>query len=113
MAGTVPCPFGRVPADDTPHVRADSRAERQLPGAVAIRRDLLSLELDDLAFPAPNGAKRAGVGPRKAVANHVVRIVDVLLEVVPRAAAEGLSTRIEELRPGILSLEDGVRHHHA
>ena len=76
-------------------------------------RDLRAVPFDDLALAALHGTKRLRFGSRKAVANQVVRIVDVLLEVVPEPAGEGLPAGIEQLGPGIGAPEDGVRDHHA
>src|SRR5580765_2969507 len=113
MTRAVPRPFAGVPADGASHVGADGGAKRRLSGRIAIRCDLRPIAFDDLALPPLHGTKRLRVGSGKAIANHVVRVVDVLPEVVPQSAGEGLPTRIEEIRPGIRSPEDGVRDHDA
>ena len=50
-----------------------------------------------LPWPRLHRAQRFRLGAGKPIANQVVRVVDVLLDVVPQAARERLPARIEQL----------------
>ena len=58
-------------------------------------------------LPSPRRTPRSDVasGAGEAIADHVVRIVDVLLDVIPGAAADLRPARIEQIAPGIRPAE--------
>src|SRR5687767_15970648 len=101
--------LGRVPAHRASHVRADGGAKRDRASRVAIRCDLRAISFDDLSLTAFYRTKGFRLGAGKPIAKQVIRVVDVLLDVVPQAAGECLPTGIEQLGPRVRALEDGVR----
>src|SRR5687768_6493598 len=111
MAGAVPGALRRVPADDAPHVRAGRGQACDFSGWTAVRGDLRSVTIDDATLAALERAQRSGVAGREAIANQVVRIVGILLEIVPAAQTDRGARRIEQLRPRILAAQDGVADH--
>ena len=69
--------------------------------------------IPDTAKEKPQEGRVIAVGSGKPIANHVVRIVGVFLEVVPQSLAKRLSIRCEERRPGIRLPLNRVGDHHA
>ena len=90
MARAVPGALGLIPGDDAAHVRADRRAQRHGSALVAIGGDLRALALDHLPFATLDRAQRSALGAGEAIANQVVRIVGVFLDVVPQRRGEAL-----------------------
>ena len=61
--------------------------------------------------PSPRLIERSDRPFLRRCARFVVRIIRVLLDVVPQAAPNRRSIRIEQIDPRILSALDGVRDH--
>src|SRR5678815_692214 len=110
MAWAIPRSFGSVPPDHAPHVCTRRRAEGDGSGRITIRGDLRAVPFDDLASTPLHCANGLRLRPRKAVANHVVRIIDVLFEIVPEPTRQCLPAWVEELGPRIRAFENRVRH---
>src|SRR5690349_7872992 len=112
VARTVPRALGVVPFHFASHVGADRRQLRHTSVLVAKHGDAFAVELDDPPFAATDRSQRLRVGTQESIAQHVVRIVDVLLQVIPRAADDLLPSWIEQLAPGVLAPFDPVPGHH-
>ena len=112
MARAVPSALGPVPGDHAAHVRADGRADGRGAGLIAVHSHFLAVALDDRALSALDRAQRLAVGPGEPVANHVVGIVRVLLDVVPQAPAECRPVGRKQLRPRVLAPQNRIGHHH-
>src|SRR3954469_19714896 len=82
VTGAVPGPLGAVPPHFAAHVRADRRQRRDVAALVAIGGDALSVQLEDAPVAAGHPAQAAPVRPGEAIADQVVRIVDILIEVI-------------------------------
>src|SRR5262245_13189233 len=78
----------------------------------AIRRDALPVIVDDFSVAAPDGSQRAALGTGKSIANQVIRVIRVLLDVVP-GAADFPALDGEEIGPWAIAFEDGLAGHHA
>ena len=98
VARAVPGALGLVPVDDAAHMRADRRALHRRAALVAIHGELLAVHLDDLARSARHLSQRFAFGAGEPIANEVVRVVLVLLEVVPEPAADLLPARSRTAR---------------
>src|SRR6476646_1127624 len=88
MARAIPRLLGAIPSHLAAHVRADRRELRHLARIAAIRRDPLALQLEDAAFAALERAQASSLRPGESIADQIIRIVDVFLEIVPRAAEQ-------------------------
>src|SRR5882672_1609627 len=67
---------------------------------------------DHLAMTATNRAQRAALAACKAIANEVVRIVGVLFDVVP-GTSDLLAIDVEQVGPGVATIQNSVARHHA
>src|SRR4029078_1470799 len=81
VARTVTGMLHVVPAHFASQVRADRREQRRLAVLTAVRGRALPLHFDDLLLAAAHRAQRARLGAGEAIADQVVGIVDVLLEI--------------------------------
>src|SRR5262245_18997348 len=112
MAGAVPCALGFVPIDGAPEVRAGGGAIRGGTGLVAIDGDGFAVDVHHASRSARHRALRQCLGAGESVADHVIRIVLVLADIVPRGAHDLLASRIEKLAPRILAADDAIGSHH-
>src|SRR5207247_819438 len=114
MTRAIPRALRIVPGDGARHVRADRRSRDRRAASIAIQRDLLSIARHDAAGAARHFARGTSLRAREPIANHVVRIIFVLADVVPRGAAENFfPSRIEELAPRILAPDHAIGGHHS
>src|SRR5437868_7804750 len=80
-------------------------------GFVPIRGNLFSVETENLSFSDFQLINRVSFRVLKTVAQHIIRIIKVLLNVAPRAAMEFLSIDVKKVEPWILFAEKSVPRH--
>src|SRR5262245_17918073 len=105
MTRTIPRALCVIPADVASHMRAHGRYHRH--GAIIGARDsdALAIQRKHFPFPAMYRADRLPLRAGEHAFDHVVRVVDVLLDVIPRAAFYFCAADVEELLPRILQSE--------
>src|SRR6478672_7741834 len=100
MTRTVPRAFSLVPVDAASHVGAVGRQERQLAAAVAAGGDQPSFDFHQAALAALN-APQMTAECAEAIANEIIRIVDILAQVLEGSSRDRRSLDIEQLGPRI------------
>src|SRR4029077_16907382 len=88
---TVPFPLGLIPGDQAAHVGAHRRSLDRHARLVPVDRDAFSVQVEHTARSTRHGAERLSLSAGDAIADHVVRLVLVLPQVVPDAAADALA----------------------
>jgi hypothetical protein len=93
-------------------VCAGRRQRRDPPIVVAVGCDALAAKIDDPALAALQFPERGGIRAGDPIPHHVVGVVDVFLDVVPRAATDLRSADVEQFRPRVLQPQGGISRHH-
>src|SRR5438270_6693210 len=112
VAWTIPRPLRLVPVDDASHVRA--RGGHSCDGAarVAVHRQLLAVQMENLPRAAAHRTQRSPFGAGESIADEVIRIVLVLADVIPERAENLRAARLEQIGPRIAASEHAVGGHH-
>src|SRR6185437_5524221 len=111
VARAIPRLVGRVPAHDAFQVGANGREQANLAILAAIPGHFFAVQLQDFSLANVEFVRRFTLGAFKAVAEHVKRIVEILLKVAPGAAVEFFAIHSEELEPGILATQIAIARH--
>jgi len=93
-------------------VRADGGTDVHRAVLVAVCGRARTVHVEHLSFSAPQHTKRGALRRGKPIADHVVQVVRVLFDVIPRAAAKLGAIRGEEISPGVGPAHYGVARHH-
>src|SRR5438105_11827232 len=93
-------------------MRADGRAEIHFAGFVAVSSEFFPIETQDFSVADFEFIDRTGLRAPEAVADHIKRVVEILLQVAPRAAMEFFSVNSEEIEPRVLPAKKPVPGHH-
>ena len=74
--------IGRVPVDQAFEMRADRGTHRHVTFVIAIHGTFLPMQAHDFPFPVVHVVESGRVGVRDTVAEQIVRIIQILLQVV-------------------------------
>src|SRR5204862_4478369 len=108
----VPGALGLIPGYQTAHVGAHRRPLDRHARLVPVDRDAFSVQVEHAAGSTRHGPERLALRAGDAIADQVVRVVLVLTQVVPDAAANALAGRVEEIGPRVFQTEDPIGRHH-
>src|SRR5688572_10318739 len=101
VARAIPGALRVIPLHHAAHVRAHGRESRERTVLVAIDGRAIAVKPQDASLAACHRTHTLSLAALEPVLCEVVWVIEVLLEVIPSAAAYVLSSRIEEISPRI------------
>ena len=91
---------------------ADRGTDRHVPSVITVGRDFLPVQAHDFPGAVGHIVESVGVSACDTVAEQVVRIVQILLDIPPETTMQGPSVYAEEVEPGVLSVQVAIPRHH-